>query len=257
MKFDEPFKKLFNQGIILGEDHEKMSKSRGNVVNPDEQISRLGADTVRTYLMFVGPWDQGGIWDTQGIRGISRWFNRLWDLSEIRTKPIPQIGSTIDETNLTRELHKTIKKVHEDIESFQFNTAIAAMMTLTNLLQSLYTSTEKPKTWDLAYDTLLTLLSPIAPHLSEEIWELIGNEYSVHQQSWPVWEERLLEEETFTLIVQINGKVRDRIELSADTNEEDAIEAALGSKKIQLSLNNQTPKNSIYVPKRLINFVTG
>ena len=257
VKFDEPFKKLFNQGIILGEDHEKMSKSRGNVVNPDEQISRLGADTVRTYLMFVGPWDQGGIWDTQGIRGISRWFNRLWDLSEIRTKPIPQIGSTIDETNLTRELHKTIKKVHEDIESFQFNTAIAAMMTLTNLLQSLYTSTEKPKTWDLAYDTLLTLLSPIAPHLSEEIWELIGNEYSVHQQSWPVWEERLLEEETFTLIVQINGKVRDRIELSADTNEEDAIEAALGSKKIQLSLNNQTPKNSIYVPKRLINFVTG
>ena len=207
--------------------------------------------------MFVGPWDQGGIWDTQGIRGISRWFNRLWDLSEIRTKPIPQIGSTIDETNLTRELHKTIKKVHEDIESFQFNTAIAAMMTLTNLLQSLYTSTEKPKTWDLAYDTLLTLLSPIAPHLSEEIWELIGNEYSVHQQSWPVWEERLLEEETFTLIVQINGKVRDRIELSADTNEEEAIEAALGSKKIQLSLNNQTPKNSIYVPKRLINFVTG
>ena len=131
------------------------------------------------------------------------------------------------------------------------------MMTLTNLLQSVSANNEKPKAWNFAYDTLLTLLSPIAPHLSEEIWELIGNEYSVHQQSWPVWEEKLLEEETFTLIVQINGKVRDRIELPADANEKDAIEAALASTKIQLSLNNQTPDNSIYVPKRLINFVTG
>ena len=254
--FDEPFKKLFNQGIILGEDHEKMSKSRGNVVNPDEQISRLGADTVRTYLMFVGPWDQGGIWDTQGIRGISRWFNRLWDMASFKNDSIVENESSKADIDLTRELHKTIKKVHEDIESFQFNTAIAAMMTLTNLLQTLATNKKKPKSWDFTYETLLKLLSPIAPHLSEELWEMVGNTYSIHQQSWPKWEETLLLEETFTLVVQIDGKVRDRINLSADVSEDDAIAAALGSDKIKLSLNNQTPKKSIYVAKRLINFVT-
>ena len=176
---------------------------------------------------------------------------------ELRNASSIQNDSLSDDTKLTRELHKTIKKVHEDIESFQFNTAIAAMMTLTNILQTLSANSMKPPSWDFAYDSLLKLLSPIAPHLSEELWEMVGNKYSIHQQTWPKWEEILLLEETFTLIVQIDGKVRDRIELSADASEDDAIAAALDSDKIKLSLNNQTPRKSIYVAKRLINFVTG
>jgi leucyl-tRNA synthetase len=177
-------------------------------------------------------------------------------MADLRNTSEIQKESLSDDNKLTRELHKTIKKVHEDIESFQFNTAIAAMMTLTNLLQTLSANYMKPTSWNFAYDTLLKLLSPIAPHLSEELWEMVGNEYSIHQQSWPKWEEALLLEDTFTLIVQIDGKVRDRIELSADVSEDDAIAAALSSEKTKLSLNNQKPRNSIYVAKRLINFVT-
>ena len=258
LEMDEPFKRLFNQGIILGEDHEKMSKSRGNVVNPDEQTAILGADAVRAYLLFVGPWDQGGTWDTQGIRGIPRWFNRVWDLADLRRNPEgPSADATVG-NELRRETHRTIKKVTEDIEGFQFNTAIAAMMTLTNTLSRTESddATVSSPEWREAYDTLLLLLAPIAPHITEELWERTGHEYSVHSQTWPTWDDSLTVSEEVTLIVQVDGKLRDRLTVPADIAQDAAQEAALASEKVRAAMGGKTPARVIYVPGRLVNVVT-
>ena len=255
--FGEPFKRLFNQGIILGEDHEKMSKSRGNVVNPDQQITLLGADAIRAYLMFVGPWEQGGNWDTKGIRGISRWFNKLWDLKDFRNRKDNLVPESSYSDELTLELNKTIKKVTTDIENFHFNTAIASLMTLTNLLWKIGSDGDslKDSHWDEAYDSITLLLAPIAPHITEEIWELTGHGYSIHNQEWPTWNENLAVAKTFTLVIQINGKIRDKIDLPENTGEAESIEKALESSKIQELLQGAIPKNTIYVKNRLINFV--
>ena len=258
LEMDEPFKRLFNQGIILGEDHEKMSKSRGNVVNPDEQTAILGADAVRAYLLFVGPWDQGGTWDTQGIRGIPRWFNRVWDLADLRRNAEgPSADATVG-NELRRETHRTIKKVTEDIEGFQFNTAIAAMMTLTNTLSRTESddATVSSPEWREAYDTLLLLLAPIAPHITEELWERTGHEYSVHSQTWPTWDDSLTVSEEVTLIVQVDGKLRDRLTVPADIAQDAAQEAALASEKVRAAMGGKTPARVIYVPGRLVNVVT-
>ena len=259
LSFDEPFKRLFNQGIILGEDHEKMSKSRGNVVNPDEQTVLLGADAVRAYLMFVGPWDQGGAWSTQGIRGIPRWFNRVWELCEVRCRAEGAAAPPNIATELTREMHRTIQKATEDIESFQLNTMIAALMTFTNTLSRIEADSPAAATspeWREAYDTLLLLLAPIAPHLTEELWESSGNPYSIHQQAWPEYDPALTKAEEITLIVQVDGKLRDRLTVAADIAEDDARMAALGSEKIRAALNGADPARVIYVPGRLLNLVT-
>ncbi len=259
LSFDEPFKRLFNQGVILGEDHEKMSKSRGNVVNPDEQTALLGADAVRAYLMFVGPWAQGGAWSTQGIRGIPRWFNRVVELCEARCRPQGADASEPIATQLTRETHRTIQKVTDDIESFQFNTMISALMILTNALSLIETDHPDAATspqWRAAYDTLLLLLAPIAPHLTEELWESAGKSYSIHQQAWPTYDPELTKSEEITLIIQVDGKLRDRLTVAADIAEDDARLAALRSEKIQTALGGADPERVIYVPGRLLNLVT-
>ncbi len=256
---DEPFKRLFNQGIILGEDHEKMSKSRGNVVNPDEQIETLGADAVRAYLMFVGPWDEGGSWSTQGIRGIPRWFNRLWELADIRVHPDSGSAPAEISTELTRATHRTIQKATEDIEAFQFNTVIASLMTLTNTLSRVENDNPGAATsdeWRTAYDTLLLLLAPIAPHLTEELWEKIGRPYSIHQQAWPEYDPELTKSDEITLIVQVDGKLRDRLLVSADISQGDAEGAAMASEKVQTALGGNDAARVIYVPGRLLNLVT-
>ena len=256
---DEPFKRLFNQGIILGEDHEKMSKSRGNVVNPDDQIGTLGADAVRAYLMFVGPWDEGGSWSTQGIRGIPRWFNRLWELADIRIRAESGSAPADIATELTRATHRTIQKATEDIEAFQFNTMIASLMTLTNTLfrvESDNPGATQSDEWRVAYDTLLLLLAPIAPHLTEELWEKIGRTYSIHQQAWPDYNPELTKSDEITLIVQVDGKLRDRLLVSADISQGDAEGAALASEKVQTALGGNDAARVIYVPGRLLNLVT-
>ena len=259
LNFDEPFTRLFNQGVILGEDHEKMSKSRGNVVNPDEQTALLGADAVRAYLMFVGPWDQGGAWSTQGIRGIPRWFNRVWELCEVRCRDEGTAAPPAIATELTREMHRTIQKATEDIETFQFNTMIAALMTFTNTLSRIEAdnpdAASSPE-WREAYDKLLLLLAPIAPHITEELWETAGNPYSIHQQAWPTYDDALTKAEEITLIVQVDGKLRDRLTVAADIGEDDARTVAINSEKIQAALNGADPARVIYVPGRLLNLVT-
>jgi leucyl-tRNA synthetase len=258
VNFDEPFARLFNQGIIVM-GHHKMSKSRGNVVTPDEYVAKLGADTVRCYLMFVGPWDQGGGWDDSGISGISRWLNRVWNLvlEEQCGDGLPGIDQAA-ENELRRQTHKTIKRVTEDLERFHFNTMLAALMEFTNYLTKV--KGERlidGEAWREAIDSLLLLLAPSVPHLAEELWERTGHAYSVHKQSFPSWEEDLVAEEQATLVIQVNGRLRDRATASVSITESEARELALGSKRVQAHINGKEIKNIVFVPGRLVNVVVG
>ena len=255
--FDEPFLRLYNQGIILGQDHEKMSKSRGNVINPDDVVGIMGADAVRVFLMFIGPWDQGGPWSNVGINGVARWLNRIWGIAS--EKYVTSAGSVFDhemESETQQAVHKTIKKVYEDLDKFKFNTAIAALMELSNHLTKVWNAKNvSVEVWNDSIKQFLLMLAPIAPHLSEELWEMNGYEFSIHNQKFPDWDESLVVDESITLIVQINGKLRDTISVDSGISEEMAQEAAMSSEKIQGHINGTTIKKVIYVPDRLINIV--
>ncbi|MFH1662967.1 MAG: leucine--tRNA ligase, partial [Chloroflexota bacterium] len=249
--FGEPFSRLFNQGIIIAQ-KQKMSKSKGNVVNPDAYVSELGADTVRAYLMFVAPWEQGGEWNDSGISGISRWFNRLWKLvlEDYRIK------DKEDNRELKRITHQTIKKITRDFEKIRFNTMISTLMEFTNYLTKVKEDgSVSGEDWRQSIETLLILLAPTVPHLTEELWQRIGNDYSIHNQRWPEWNEELAREEEITLVVQINGKMRDRLTVPASITEDEARNLALARQKVKAYTENKTIAKLIYIPKRLINLV--
>ena len=252
--FSEPFLRLFNQGVILGEDHEKMSKSRGNVVNPDEVVGHLGADAVRCFLMFIGPWDQGGPWSDVGINGVARWLNRVWDMVQRDPSTLNSVTGASPET--LRELHQTIRKCHDDLDRFKFNTAIAALMEFSNHLNKIWTESAVDRaTWNDCIEKFLLLLAPIAPHISEELWEFTGHSYSIHDQSYPLWDDKLAAEQYITLVLQVNGKVRDRIQVEPNIGEDTAQELALASPKIKTFIENKTVDKTIYVPGKLVNLV--
>jgi len=266
----EPMLNLFNQGIVLGEDNEKMSKSRGNVVNPDDYVGALGADTVRAYIMFIGPWELGGSWNSRSIEGISRFLNKVWglfvpspqggegqgvrgDTSE-RDTPSQSEGETAAE--LRRLTHKTIRTCTDHIEHFRFNVYLAALMEYTNhLLRLRETPVAGTAAWSEALRTLALLLAPITPHLAEELWERLGQPYSVHQQPWPQWDAALAADEVITLVVQINGKVRARLEVPAGITEADAKALAVASDGAKRHINGKTIRDVIYVPGKLVNIV--
>jgi leucyl-tRNA synthetase len=254
---DEPFKKLTNQGIILGPDGYKMSKSRGNVVNPDEQVKSYGADSLRLYLMFMGPYDQGGPYNLGGIAGTRRFLDRLWTLLGEYLEAPANPRSNIDETALLSAVHRTIKKVTKDLEKLSFNTAIAAMMALVNDLYKQKTESAVSKTpaWQLAFESLTLMLAPLAPHIAEEIWHELGQETSVHVNRWPVWDESLVAQETITIAVQVNGKVRSELVIEADEAETEIIAMAKADPKIAGILKDKTIKKEIYVPGRLVSLV--
>ena len=257
VEFDEPFLRLFNQGVILGEDHEKMSKSRGNVVNPDDVVGILGADAVRCFLMFIGPWDQGGPWSDVGINGAARWLNRVWDIAS-RDADVLDDGP-VDENvvrNTRRLLHQTVRKCHNDLDRFKFNTAIASLMELTNHLNRVWADgTIDSETWHECTEKLLLMLAPVAPHLTEELWERSGRGYSIHQQSFPAWDDGLAAEDVITLVVQVNGKVRDKLEVPAGIAESEAQELALASPRVQSYTDGKSVSKTVYVPGRLVNVV--
>ena len=256
--FDEPFVRLFNQGTIIYQ-HQKMSKSRGNVIAPDDYVSEVGADVVRSYLMFLGPWEAGGDWSDSGINGVARWANRVWevanrDSSELDHSPVNE-NSVRD---VQRALHKTIKKVSDDMDGFKFNTAIASLMELTNTLTQAWERSDLTSdAWNEAVSNLVAMMAPITPYLSEELWEATGHESSVHTQSWPEWDESLAADETITLVVQVNGRLRDRIEVPVGIEEDTAKETALSSPKIQPHIQGKEVSKVIYVPGRLVNIVAG
>jgi leucyl-tRNA synthetase len=255
LNFEEPFKKLTNQGIILGPDGQKMSKSRGNVVNPDEQVNSYGADSLRLYMMFMGPYEQGGPYDMSGIAGTRRFLERLWTLTGEYLESEGE--NNAKDLEITAAVHKTIKKVTEDLEVLGFNTAIAAMMSLVNDLYRTKAENgiSKSDGWRFALETLTQLLAPFAPHISEEIWEMLGHGSSIHISNWPIWDKNLVTEEVITLAVQINGKVRSEIVVSAGISEADAIKAAKADEKVAVQIAGKDLKKAIYVPGRLVSLV--
>ena len=250
----EPMLQLRNQGIVLGEDSEKMSKSRGNVVSPDDLIASYGADAVRAYLMFFARWELGAPWNSSGIDGTIRWLRRFWNLVLEPGKPGKPDKSAI--RSLRRKVHQTLASVTRDFNTFQFNTIISALMELLNEMNRVkQLGVWGSDAWKEAVEIYLLMLAPIAPHISEEIWMRLGKPYSIHQQSWPVVDEEATVEDKITLIVQINGKLRDRIVVSPDITDEAAREAALESENVQRHLEGATPRKVIVVPGRLVNIV--
>ena len=259
VSFDEPMVALFNQGIILGEDREKMSKSRGNVIAPDDLVQEYGADVVRGYLMFGFRWDQGGPWDSKGILGVQRFLERVWDLvtagsAQTNVSPPP----ADQRRDLRRKQHQAIRRVTRDMEDFSFNTMVAGLMEYTNALIAARAASPgvvNDPAWDEAIRTLILLLAPGFPHFAEELWATIGQPYSVHQQSWPVWDEALAKEDVVEIAVQVNGRVRDKIEVPTDIAEDEAKAQALATEGAQKYIDNKTPVKVIYVPGRLVNIV--
>jgi len=253
VNFDEPFTHLFNQGTIIYQG-DKMSKSKGNVVTPDDYVNEMGADAIRVYIMFIGPWEQGGEWNDHGIVGMSRWLNRVWNLtladySSKGTDP----GA---EKALSRVMHKTIRKATGDMERFRFNTMLAALMEFTNHLgkvQDLRAVSELA--WQEAITNLLLLLAPTAPHLAEELWSRTGQPYSIHNQSWPRWDEELAKEEEITLVIQVNGKLRDKVSVPVSITEPEAKELALSRERIKDCIQDKKAARIIYVPQKLLNIV--
>jgi leucyl-tRNA synthetase len=252
---NEPMIQLRNQGMVLGEDNEKMSKSRGNVIAPDALVNRYGADTVRAYLMFFARWEMGAPWDSQGIEGAARWIRRTWALF---TDPA-QFGSASDETkrSLRRRVHQTLRRVTHDFENFEFNTIISGLM---ELLNEMYKAREAgavgSQEWAEAQNIYLRMLAPVAPHIAEELWTVhLGKPYSVHQQSWPKVDDAAAREDSIEIPVQVNGKVRDRVVVPADASEEQIKSAALSSEQVQKYLEGREPRKVIVANRRLVNVV--
>jgi len=263
LRIDEPTRKLRNQGQILGADRNRMSKSRGNVQNPDELSARYGSDTVRAFLMFIGPWDQGGPWNPTGIDGIHRWLGRVWGAAlpdEGRRRPASSetLGTAEELTRaLRRATHATIDAVADDYEDLRFNTAISKLMELTNaIIRARETGLAGTDAYAEAVEVLLKLMAPVTPHIAEELWHRRGGAYSIHQQSWPVADASLVAAETLELPVQVDGRLRDRLVVTPDTPAEEIERLALASEHVQRYLEGRPPLRVIQIPGRLVNVVT-
>jgi leucyl-tRNA synthetase len=243
---DEPYKKRTSHGMVLAEDGRKMSKSFGNVINPDDIVKKFGADSLRLYEMFMGPFEQTISWNEKGLVGIERFLQKVAKLFE---KTMNKEQKTEKNTRYEILLHQTIKKVTEDIDNFKFNTAIAQLMILLNEM-------EKEKPLSTVHCLLfIKLLSPFAPHLSEEIWHQLKNKKSIFKEEWPKYNPKLIKEEKINLIIQINGKVRDQIEVDAEISEQKAKEIALSREKVVKWIKGKGIKKVIFVKERLINIV--
>jgi len=247
----EPFKKLINQGMILGEDGQKMSKSRGNVVNPDNVISDYGADSMRLYEMFMGPLEASKPWNMHGVEGVHRFLQRAWRM--MIDEDTGEVSQAVQDTQADEEtlrvLHQTIKKVGDDIEQFGFNTAISQMMIFVNHLNK---QTVRPKS---AVEKFILVLSPFAPHVAEECWKKLGHDESLAYHSWPDYDSELVKEKEIELAVQIKGKIKDRIVVAADATEEQIKEKALSSEKVIAAMAGSEPKKIIVIKSRLVNII--
>ncbi|MFQ5811853.1 MAG: leucine--tRNA ligase [Anaerolineae bacterium] len=253
---DEPFSALFTQGMVL-KDGAAMSKSLGNIVSVDEITATYGADTARAFTLFVAPPEVAIEWSEEGVEGAHRFLKRVWNMV-LGARGEKQGAQASEEqiTKLRRMTHKTIKRVTRDMEAFKFNTMLAAMMEFNNyLIKAKETPVVETPAWEEAVETLLLLLAPSCPHIAEELWARTGRPGCIHQQRWPTWSEELAAEEVFTLIVQVNGKLRDRLEVPVDISKEEAKELALASDGAQRHVAGLEVKRVIYVPGRLVNIV--
>lgn len=240
----EPFTRLYNVGLILAEDGRKMSKRYGNVINPDDVVATYGADTFRIYEMFMGPFTQASAWDTKSIMGSRRFIERIWRLAEKISAKAPSSDKKFETL-----LHSTIKKVTQDIETFSFNTAISSLMILSRELE------EKTEIAMSDFMAFLQLLAPFAPHIADELWTTLGGKKSVHVSSWPTFDEAKIVTDTVTIVVQINGKVRDEFEITSETTEEQVKDLALSRDNTKKWLNGANPKKIIYIKNKLVSIV--
>lgn len=250
---EEPFHRFRAVGLVLGEDGEKMSKSRGNVINPDDVVEEYGADTLRVYEMFMGPFDASVVWNTDGIKGARRFLDRVWSYVIDRTQKLPPIGSSSEsreDPEISLKLHQTVRRTSEGIEQFKFNTAISAMMELLNLLETIETPTRS------TLETFVLLVSPFAPHLAEELWSQLGHSQSLVYQKWPTFDEWLLEQATVTIPIQVNGKVRGELLVNPGTPQEEIEEVAKKLPNVAKHIKGVQISKVVYVPDRLMNFVT-
>ncbi|MBT2690497.1 leucine--tRNA ligase [Bacillus sp. ISL-47] len=246
----EPFQKLFNQGMILGENNEKMSKSKGNVVNPDEIVASHGADTLRLYEMFMGPLEASIAWSTNGLDGSRRFLDRIWRLFvEENGELSPKIQDTEEGTNLEKVYHQTVKKVTEDYEGLRFNTAISQMMVFIN---EAYKAAVLPKSY---VEGFVKMLSPIAPHISEELWSKFGHSGSIAYEAWPAYDEAKMVDDEVEIVIQINGKVKAKLMVPADAKKDLLEQIAMGDDKVKEQIDGKTVRKVIAVPGKLVNIV--
>jgi leucyl-tRNA synthetase len=255
----EPFQRLVNQGIILGEDNQKMSKSRGNIVSPDEVIATYGADAFRCYEMFMGPLEQMKPWSMKGVEGVSRFLARVWRLMMEENQagewvPSAEVKDLAPEKTELKVIHATIKKVTQDIETLSFNTAISQMMVFVNAFTNALT---KPLG---AMRTLLILLNPFAPHLTSELWEVINKRFGafggILEQSWPTYDEQFLIEDEVEIVIQVNGKVRDRARVSIDATDAELEQIALTNSRVAQFIEGRQVRKVVTIRKKLVNVVT-
>ncbi|NOT05761.1 MAG: leucine--tRNA ligase [Anaerolineales bacterium] len=261
----EPMLQLRNQGMVLGEDGDKMSKSKGNVIAPDVLVNKYGADSVRAYIMFFARWEMGAPWDSQGIEGSVRWIRRVWTLftdspTDSVTDSRIETDSKTDEVkkNLRRKVHQTLRKVTRDFENFEFNTIISSLMELMNEMykaREAGAAARASAEWSEALEIYLKMMAPATPHIAEELWSYLGKPYSVHQQQWPTVDEAATKEDSIELPVQINGKVRDRITVPAEATEEEIKFTALALETVQKFLEGKEPKKVIVANRRLVSIV--
>jgi len=246
----EPFQKLFNQGMILGENNEKMSKSKGNVVNPDDIIESHGADTLRLYEMFMGPLEASIAWSTKGLDGARRFLDRVWRLFVEENGSLnPKIVDNPETDTLERVYHQTVKKVTEDYEALRFNTAISQLMVFIN---EAYKAPVLPKAY---MEGFVKLLSPVCPHIAEELWEKLGHNNTIAYESWPAYDEAKLVEDEVEIVVQVNGKVRAKLHVPADASKEELEQMAMEDAKIKEQIEGKTVRKVIAVPGKLVNIV--
>jgi leucyl-tRNA synthetase len=249
INFREPFSVLRNQGIVAASDGSKMSKSKGNVVTPDEMIDKYGADALRLWELFMSPFDEATHWNEDGVAGTSRYLMRVWTMVRRYVEAGAPAGNPTEET--IKRTHKTIQTVTDHLERLRFNTALAAMMDQLNYLAKL-----KPEELGrFALEAYIVMLAAMAPHITEEIWRALGHEKSIHLESWPNFDPELIKEETVTVVIQINGKVRDRLQVDAGAPEADVIAMARVSDAVKRHLDGREPKKVIYVPGKLVSIV--
>jgi leucyl-tRNA synthetase len=256
----EPMIQLRNQGMVLGEDNDKMSKSKGNVVAPDVLVKKYGADSVRAYIMFFARWEMGAPWDSQGIEGTVRWVRRVWTLfsTDVETDKRMETDSASVEVkkNLRRKVHQTLRRVTRDFENFEFNTIVSSLM---ELLNEMYKAREAGAAgsdeWKEAQEIYLKMMAPVTPHIAEELWSRLGKPYSIHQQSWPKVDEAAAKEDSIEIPVQVNGKVRDRVTVPAGASEDEIRSAALASEHVRKFMEGKEPRKVIVVPGKLVSVV--
>ena len=249
----EPFQKLINQGMILGADSQKMSKSRGNVINPDKVVADYGADSMRLYEMFMGPLEATKPWNMQGVEGVHRFLGKVWrmivDQDSGHLAEAVKDGQADEDT--IRLLHQTIRKVGDDVEQLAFNTAISQMMIFVNHLSKL---PARPKS---VVEKFVLILAPFAPHIAEELWARLGHSKTLAYEPWSQYDPQLVKEKEVELAVQVAGKIKDRIVVSADASEEDIKQKALSSQKVITAMAGKEPKKVIVIRSRLVNIVLG